>query len=387
MITQSILKEFRLIFSDLHSIAVLFVMPLLFMVIMTFALSNQSEDITKGLGIRIESNEDSEAAQLFRQYLENMGYSFTQDSDTEIEISLSENFGEALFQSNRKSSQESAIDLRLSERVSPQISQLINQHLQLSLARTKLHLYLLDTGDISADLPQQEQRDIVLKQTDNAHLIQTSEHGRSASAISHSIPSWLVFGIFFIVLPLSITLVNEHKSGTLIRIKTFPISNKRYFSVKLLTFLIISFLQASVLTVVGFSLVPMLVDEPGASIISLVTMLPFLLVVCASAVTFGAFIATKVSSYEQAIVLGGGVNIILAALSGLMVPLDIMPQQMQTVAQFSPMYWASAGLRDIYLNNAASLTTPTAALVIFSTICCIISFRLFDAKIGKLVWN
>ena len=44
------------------------------------------------------------------------------------------------------------------------------------------------------------------------------------SAILYSVPSWIVFGLYFIVLPISITVINEKQNGTLMRLKTFPIS-------------------------------------------------------------------------------------------------------------------------------------------------------------------
>ncbi|XQF91733.1 hypothetical protein ACOBV8_19890 (plasmid) [Pseudoalteromonas espejiana] len=49
-----------------------------------------------------------------------------------------------------------------------------------------------------------------------------------------------------------------------------------------------------------------------------------------------------VSIYEQAIVVGGGVNIILAALSdGFMVPLEIMPDNLAALANGRQCIWSA----------------------------------------------
>ena len=75
MIKASIIKEFRLIFSDLHSLAVLFLMPISFMLIMTFALSNKAEDLTKSINLNITQQDSNLAESLLKAYLSDVGFS------------------------------------------------------------------------------------------------------------------------------------------------------------------------------------------------------------------------------------------------------------------------------------------------------------------------
>ncbi|MDW0616704.1 ABC transporter permease [Mannheimia haemolytica] len=55
---------------------------------------------------------------------------------------------------------------------------------------------------------------------------------------------------------------------------------------------------------------------------------------------------------EHAVVLGGGGIIIMAAIGGIMVPTYVMPEMMQTLAEFSPMGWALSAFQHLLLNHA-----------------------------------
>jgi ABC-2 type transport system permease protein len=54
----------------------------------------------------------------------------------------------------------------------------------------------------------------------------------------------------------------------------------------------------------------------------------------------GLLLSALARSAEQALLLGGGINIILAALGGIMVPKSVMPAAMGRLAEVSPMSWA-----------------------------------------------
>lgn len=383
MIKASITKEFRLIFSDLHSLAVLFLMPISFMLIMTFALSNKAQDITQSVTINISSNTTNQAEALLNVYLDNAGFKLNEAAKPDVSLILSAQFEQALFQDEP----EKVVLFSKKNSLSPQIASLVEQHLQIALAKVKLHLYLLDTGQISESQPLSEQIASVTSQTDQLKLVEFS-HQVSYQAVQHSIPSWLVFGVFFIVLPISITLISETQNGTLIRVTTFPISNKHYFAAKLLAFYLVSLAQGLVLLVIGFCFIPLLVDVPSVSIGHLIYALPFLAITCASAVTFGALIASQIQTHEQAIVVGGGTNILLAAISGLMVPLDIMPKAMQSIAQLSPMHYASTGLKNLFISHSELLTFNTSLpLIVFSVVCGVFALWLFELKVRKLKWK
>ncbi len=383
MILQSIKKELRVVFSDLHSIAVLFIMPVTFMLLMTFAMSGRQSDMLDSVSIYVEQ-QPQQHEKLYVQYLTKLGYHFADSSDSATAtLSFSHTFNDNVFTSRAKN----LLVVTFSANASIPVQTIIQQHLELSFARVKLHLYMLETEELDADLPLEQQMQQIVKQSDTSELI-TTETGSLLPVISYSIPSWLVFGIFFIVLPISITLVNEKQSGTLIRLKTFPINMYTYFFTKLTAFYCISLAQFLVLVFIGLRLVPLVVDSAPITYSQILHIIPMGLFICFSAVCFAAIFSALVKSFEQAIVLGGGINIILAALSGFMVPLDVMPPSLREVAQFSPMYWAAELIKqNMFYTTANNSVQQIMLLCLFSLASLGVASFLFNRKVRDLLWN
>ncbi|KXI29308.1 ABC transporter permease [Paraglaciecola hydrolytica] len=384
MILQSIKKEFILVFSDLHSVAVLLLMPIIFMLIMTFAMSERQADVIEKLAIQVTNTGELEQ-ELYSKYLAGFGYQVsTNKEDASAKLVLQHNFSQGLF--SKQSS--SLVEVEFSRKTSPAIKAMLNQHIQLAFARVKLHLYLLENGDLDDSLPVDKQIDEINRQTETAHYIALKQDQDKLPIMASSIPSWLIFGVYFIVLPIATTLLNEIKNGTLIRLKTFPINLNNYFLVKLGAFYVFSLAQFFILNIVGWHLIPPLLSYPIVTIAEPATLALCAIVISLAAVSFAAIIATVVQSFEQAIVLGGGINIIMAALSGFMVPLDIMPTSLQHVAQFSPMYWSAelvkgAVFGGFQLNHLKMMTY----LCLFIVISLAVSALLFRVRIRKLTWN
>jgi ABC-2 type transport system permease protein len=57
------------------------------------------------------------------------------------------------------------------------------------------------------------------------------------------------------------------------------------------------------------------------------------------------------STTEQATLLAGTGNIVLAAIGGIMIPKFVMPAAMQSIANLSPMSWGLEGFLDVLLRG------------------------------------
>lgn len=384
MILQSIKKEFILVFSDLHSVAVLLLMPVIFMLIMTFAMSERQDDMIQNLAVEFKTNNEYEQI-LFGRYLTRFGYQLTPEiPKASASLVLESNLKQQLFSSQNIP----LIQIEYGSSTSPAIQALINQHVQMAFARLKLHLFMLDTGEMDESLPLDKQMEQINQQTDTSQYIKVAKDNLELPVVSYSVPSWLIFGVYFIVLPISLTLLNEVQNGTLIRLKTFPLNLQHYFLVKLFAFYLFSIGQFLLLSLIGWRFIPLLIDLPPVPYNQLWELICTALVVSLAAVSFASIIASLVRSFEQAIVLGGGVNIIMAALSGFMVPLDIMPQSLQQIAQFSPMYWSAQLVKGtMYGQFNHDHWMSIIYLAVFATISLTISALLFNRRLRELSWN
>ena len=382
MIAQSLKKEVKLLLKDVHSIAVLLVMPVAFMLIMTFAMSESQSDIMDSIDVGLVSEETSKAQDVYIQYLHAQGV-HTQEGPGQVTLNFAKDFSNQLL-----SGEQSKLEVHFSPQLSPQLQAIMSQHIQMAFAKLKLHLYLLEEGRLDPELSLAEQMKVVEQQTSSKRQIQFEGGQRQAASTEYSIPSWLVFGVYSIVLPISITLLNEIKNGTLIRLKTFPVHLNHYFAIKLISFYLISLIQFMLLSLIGLFVVPLIVSLPSYSVSAVWHLIPTMFATCLAAVSFAAIIATQVRSYEQAIVIGGGVNIILAALSGFMVPFDMMPKAMQVLAQYSPMYWSAASVKAVMLQGeAVQAANYLIQLLLFSAACLSLAMFLFTRKTRSLSWS
>lgn len=387
MLIQSVKKEAILICNDLHSVAVLLLLPVSFMLIMTLAMSEQYEDLANKMTITLSGQQNSIHSEALSRYIADHGFEIANrdNKDAAADVRIKPAFDKALLSRTGTGK----IELDLNGKLSPQTRTLVIESLKVSLSKLKLHAYMEDVGDFEPSMTLEQKIALVNKGADVEYLMEQTPTASVLSAPTlYSIPSWLVFGIYFIVLPISITLINEKQNGTLIRIKTYPISTTHYFSNKALSYSILSLLQWLTLSAVGLWLVPLMTGQPALIINNLPLYLLAAIMVVFSAIGFAFLLASLVSTYDQAIVLGGGVNILLAALSGFMVPIDIMPEGLATLATFSPMYWSGDIVRQALAGaSLVEAGTNVVMLGLFGAICFGAALMIFNIKSRKLLWN
>jgi ABC-2 type transport system permease protein len=388
MLIQSVKKEAIIIGNDLHSLAVLILLPITFMVIMTLAMGEQQENLVKKINIALECEAtcDDEQLSALEEYIKNSGVGVNQmDDKFDASLVVQAGFSENLLM--RQGLGKVVLDF--SPQLSPQTRSMVLALIKEALSKLKLHAYMEDIGDFDEDLPLSEKVALVNNSASVDYLLTQDEQQQLFSAPTlYSIPSWLIFGLYFIVLPISTTLIKEKENGTLLRIQTYPISNQYYFFNKALSYGVVSLFQWLLLSIVGLLCVPWLTDQA-----ILVIQNPSLyaisgLFIIFAAIGFAFLLASLVNTFEQAIVLGGGINILLAALSGFMVPIDIMPQALAKIATFSPMYWSSELLKQS-LSGAtlAQATTNLLLLTSFGSMCFIAALTIFNYKTKRLSWT
>jgi len=171
------------------------------------------------------------------------------------------------------------------------------------------------------------------------------------NAVQQNVPAWALFGMFFIVVPLSGALLRERREGTLLRLRTLPVPYGVILIGKIAAFASVCLVQFSLMLLVGKFLLPML----GTPRLALHGQLPaaYLLAFCAAlaATGFGLLVGTAARSYEQASMFGAVSVVVAAALGGVMVPVYVMPRTMQAISAFSPLAWGLDGFLEIFVRG------------------------------------
>jgi ABC-2 type transport system permease protein len=188
---------------------------------------------------------------------------------------------------------------------------------------------------------------------------------RQPTSVQQSVPAWLVFAMFFVALPLSTTWLQERRQGTFTRLRSLGLSPSHLLIGKLVPYYAINLVQVVLMLAVGLYVVPLFGGDAltlGHSAAGLAVMA---LAVSFAAVSYALLIANLVSTVEQATILTGVTNLVLAALGGVMVPRFVMPLAMQRISMASPMAWGLEGFLDIFLRDGNVSTVASKALLLF----------------------
>ncbi len=201
-------------------------------------------------------------------------------------------------------------------------------------------------------------------------IAQKGNDGIIPNAVQHNVPAWILFGIFFIVVPLGINMVKEKNIGTYVRLRTSPVSYVTIMGGKILTYGLICLIQFFLMLLIAryvFPMVGLIPFRPGSQ-------LDLMIIIAAvsglAAIGLGLLIGTLAQTQEQSAPFGAILVIILAALGGVWVPTFVMPLFMQKVAAFSPMNWGLSAFYDVILRNGtlADIVLYVIYLILFFVI-------------------
>ncbi len=201
--------------------------------------------------------------------------------------------------------------------------------------------------------------------------------GGRPSSVQQNVPAWLIFGMFLVVMPMSSLFIVERREGTLARL----VSLKVPFSLLLLgrigPYCAVNVAQAALMLLAGVTLVPWMGGEALALPARWDLLAAVVLSTSLAAVTWGLLVAVCSRTMEQATVVGGVGNILAAAIGGIMVPRFVMPESMQTLANASPMAWALDGFHAVMLRQGgvADIAAPCLKLI-----------ALAAALLGAALW-
>ena len=171
------------------------------------------------------------------------------------------------------------------------------------------------------------------------------------NSVQHSVPAWLIFGMFFIMIPLSNVMAMERQTNTLTRLNMARAPAWKLLAAKLIPYFLINQLQFAGMIALGAWVLPLL-GMPAFALAG--GWAGYAAVSCAvslAALGYGLLVSVLAKTTEHAVVLGGGGIIIMAALGGVMVPVHIMPALMQQLSQLSPMGWGLSAFQKLLLNH------------------------------------
>jgi len=416
------IKDLKVIFKDTGGVAALFLMPAMFIIVMSNALAgsfgNGSDQLINVLvvnldrgatgatlvadlkasgGINVETTWDNQP--LTRAQAEQL----IVDQKRNIAIVIPEDFSDALQQVAFDNAAQSAqIELVADPATSQQVLGPVKgalAGLSQQAAFTGLMPQGIDQlfnaidqngGNVPANMKgalknnasftttSNGQSLVVIKQTQPANM----KSEQYPNTVQQNVPGWALFGVFFISGILAQSILEEKRTGAFRRLVAAPMSRSIVLLGKLVPHVIVNLIQITILFLVGYFVLPLTglprlewgAHPEGLVIIS----------ICASitANALGLLLAALAKSEQQ---LGGLSTLLvltLAAIGGVMVPRFVMPEFMQTLGVISPHAWALNAYQDILMRGyGIAEILPECAVLLAMAV------AMFAVTVWKFKWD
>jgi len=340
------IKEWLALARDLHGLAVLFVMPAVFIVIMSLALSDVFSEGGRGVDFAVLAADGGKVAEALAAGIAGEGFRATPAPASEAEARDSVRKGHPGLVLIVPAGFGADPGAKLKVLADP--------------ALPAMQLLAFQGRVLGATLGG----DAALSRSMAIEVVGNPRGGRPSS-VQQNVPAWLIFGMFLVVMPLSALFIVERREGTLARLASQRVPFSLVLAGKVGPFFVINLVQAALMLAAGCTLVPWL----GGEALALPARWDLLAAVTAStsvaAIGWGLLVAVGVRTMEQATVIGGVGNIVAAAVGGIMVPRFVMPQAMQPWTALSPMAWALDGFHAVILRQGslAEIARPCAQLL------------------------
>jgi ABC-2 type transport system permease protein len=377
-------KEWRLLSRNLHGLSALFLMPAIFVLVMSFTLKNTlTAKVDLPLAGWVQEDGSAFATQWSREWLaRHPGPRFATRQELQHALATRQVEAGVVVRaplldpaSSRPDSRQ--LEMWLGQRVQPAAAARLRAELSFSLLQAQMKRAAAEAGPFAG---------VLLDSAAGADLLAADggvavrylyeiESGRRMTAVQQSVPAWLIFGMFFVVIPIAGVLIQERNEGTLARLATLRVAPAAILGGKLLAFIVLNWVQLAFMLVVGCWVVPLLGGDALSLAIHPGWFLLMVLATSTAAVGLALLIASGTRNFEHAAALGGGLNVVLGAIAGVMVPRVLMPPGLQTVSAWSPMGWALDGMQSVFLGTpgAADVLPRAALLFAFALVCLVCS--------------
>ncbi|RKV84559.1 MAG: ABC transporter permease [Bacteroidetes bacterium] len=420
---QTIKKEITLITRDTGGLVILFLMPLLLILIVTFVQDGTYRNFSKEkIAILLIDNDKDEISQKIKEHLDSSalfnivsgkeGKPFTEEmarrlvlqgkyvmaivvpeklsSDTKLRVNQNVSRMVSLFSgmsaeetTDNKQTQAKNIRLYFDPTLQASFKETVKGAIRNMMAEVETHYiyHSLEEYMEAEDSIGIDQQSIVFEEISP----KSSDEKIIPNSVQHNVPAWALFAIFFIVIPLSTNIIKEKTQGTGLRVFTSPQPYSLFLTGKIVVYIVVSLIQFVLMLLVGLYIFP-LMGLPSLVVTGKITLLAVMAAASGlSAIALGVLLGTLAKTQEQAAPLGATITVILAAIGGVWIPVFAMPHTMQTIAKISPMNWGLQGFYDILLRDGgcSAIAPEIGLLLAFSAICFCIS--IYYEKFKKSV--
>jgi ABC-2 type transport system permease protein len=203
------------------------------------------------------------------------------------------------------------------------------------------------------------------------------------NVIQNNVPGFILFAMFFIVIPLAGSLITEKNEGSFQRLRSLPVKLSAVLGGKVIAYLGVCLLQFVLMMIIGIWVFPAFCGLPGLSVghqyaaIAIATVSASL-----AAIGFGLIVGAAASTHNQAALFGSVMVVLLGVISGTFLPIHIMPRFIQVISHLSPIRWGIDNYLNLFIRegNVISILPGTIFLLLFFLFALIVSIAIFAQR-------
>ena len=201
--------------------------------------------------------------------------------------------------------------------------------------------------------------------------------------LQNNIPAFTLFAMFFIVIPLAGSIINEKNHGTFNRIRTLPVSYFQVVAAKITLFLAVCILQFLFLLFIGKYIMPLMGEQTSLDLkVNIPALLAALACSSLAAIGFGILVGAFSDTHGQAATFGSVMVVILALLGGIFVPVHMLPETLKTISYLSPLRWGTDAFLGVFARyqGIGGILSEIALLTGFFIISILLAVRVFKKQ-------
>ncbi len=175
--------------------------------------------------------------------------------------------------------------------------------------------------------------------------------GKHVHSVQHNVPAWTIFGMFFILIPIIAHSIKEREEGSAMRVRLIPGAPIPVLMAKIFFFTLFTTLQFWIMMGMGYTILPWLGlerlylgDQPWA-----LSGVALAIAFCASSIGF--LFGNLFKTTNQGLPVGSISIVLMAAIGGIWVPIELFPPILHQLAKISPLYWSMEAINNLVIRD------------------------------------
>ncbi len=363
-------KEFKQVLRDRPMLAIIFLVPLIELFVLSWAVTVEVKHLKLGI---IDLDHSEESRELIDRFVHTEQFDFVWEGNdlaavrpkmrawsVQAALVIPQNFGR---------------DLQL-QRV-PSL-QLILDGVDGNSAGVALGFAQKILLDYGIEFMSRPRNRFALPPVHLVDLEERMWYNPDLSNLQYMVPGIVVILLTILSMMLTgMSLVKEKEIGTLEQLIVTPLHRHELIAGKILPFLFLAYLELAI--VLGVAVTYFHIQMSGSYTLLAVLALVYLF----ATLGLGIFISTVTNSQQQAMFVAWFVMVFMILFSGFFIPIPNMPDILQKITYLNPMRYAISSFRDIFQkgSNLSHLLKDVIPLTVFSLLIFGFSVLTFHKRI------